>query len=101
MSGIRNRGSGTGTYLILGAIWRAEWQPTTAKSANDGQDRQRPPTTANDRQDRQDRQRRTGRVSPNLWRSWRFSSAKDCLPMTCENCLSANRLADLADLDLF
>src|SRR6516164_1388799 len=43
MSGIRNRGSGTGTYLILGAIWRAEWQPTTAKSANDRQDRQRPP----------------------------------------------------------
>src|SRR6516165_9033107 len=55
------------------------------------QHRQRPPTpptTANDRQ------RRPGRVSPNPWRSWQFSSAKDRLPMTCDNCASANGLAD-------
>ena len=40
-------------------------------------------------------------MSPNLWRSWRSSGAKDCLPITCDTVLSANGLADLADLDLF
>ena len=57
-----------------------------------------PPMTAKSANDRQDRQRRASRVSPTPWRSWRLSSAKDCLPVTCENCLSAN---GLADLDLF